>query len=283
MSEKNIPEIVTVDTLNMFKNELLSTLGLTVGNKSIIQNNNINVKKTATSAVFGSNHAVNLRDKAGLKNVLISGMGNIASTWNQTVLGQFNAEDDSNAIFVIGTGTSDTNRHSAFRVLKNGKVEIDGCTLHSSSDKLVSDQHIKYTGEITSFDSLSALNTFLNSNFDENDLIPAKIIMELLTKISDSNGTSLETFTTALAEAKIELKNELTDHLNNNIQPRLSDATAIALNNKIVALQKEMSYLLSCLTVKRTDSSGVDEYFTVGLADAALDMNTVIELPAEEV
>jgi hypothetical protein len=237
-------EIVTTDTLNTFKDELLAAIGISISNKSLIQSNNTNVLKTATSAVFGSNHSVDVTEKAGLKNVLIAGMGNVASTWNQTVLGQFNEKDD-NALFIIGNGSSTDARKNAIKVLKDGKININGCTVFSSNSKIVSQNKISYTENIADFDSIAAITTYLNANYADTDLIPAKLLKSLLANIKDSDGTTTSTFIDSLDTAIANLKNELKVELENSIQPQISNSTVIALDNKISNLQKEMSYLLS--------------------------------------
>lgn len=61
-------------------------------------------------------------------NILIAGHGNKTSASDQTVVGYFNAEIP-NALFIVGCGTSSTNRKNAFEVLKNGSIKIGATTL----------------------------------------------------------------------------------------------------------------------------------------------------------
>jgi hypothetical protein len=282
MSETQAPQIVTVDTLKTFKDELLDSIGITISNKSLIHSNNTAVTKTATSAVFGSNHKVDIGTNAGLKNVLVSGMGNIASTWNQTVLGQFNAADE-NALFIIGTGSSDTNRKTAFKVLKDNKINING-EIYGDTGKVVFVNPINYKETTTeSFDSLNSLYSYLEE-IPDTELIPAKVIKELLLNIKDETGTALKNFNVLsddLNETDIENKTWNIEQIKaycTQISPQIAEGAVISLNNKLSALQSEISYLLSCLTVTRKFDENNDEYFIIGLASAALDMDTEIDL-----
>lgn len=59
----------------------------------------------------------------GADNSFSYGKGLIVSSPEQTVIGAYN-ENDENSIFNAGTGTSDTDRKSALKVLKNGQILI---------------------------------------------------------------------------------------------------------------------------------------------------------------
>lgn len=59
----------------------------------------------------------------GGNNSHAGGLGTIASEDNQTAIGQYNATN-TNALFIVGNGTSEENRQNAFTVNKDGSVYI---------------------------------------------------------------------------------------------------------------------------------------------------------------
>ncbi|MBO5424027.1 MAG: hypothetical protein J6A25_00770 [Lachnospiraceae bacterium] len=283
------PQIVTTDTLNTFKEELLSSIGLKIGNKSLIQTNNTDTIKVTNSAIFGMNHKVD-SDK-GLKNVLISGQNNIVSTWNQTVLGQFN-KANPNALFILGNGAGDLNRNNAFEILKNGNIKIGPCELAVSGGKLVSTNKFAYDStilgdELDKLDSFAKIKDYVDTMTDDTELISIGILKKLLNYIPTETGLTPENIAELIPENGLSLEPE--DPAAK--QKALSIADALALKSELIAisnearyndllekltrLEKNVSYLISCLTVdKIANADGSIEYYAVGLADYALDMDT---------
>jgi hypothetical protein len=119
--ERQPPQIVTIETLNTFKNQILDSIGIAIGKTtenagtihSIIQVDNPKILKVSNSAAFGTGHIADT-SKQGLKNILVSGQGNIVNSWNQTVIGTFNKPVE-NTLFVIGNGSGETQRQNIFK------------------------------------------------------------------------------------------------------------------------------------------------------------------------
>jgi hypothetical protein len=94
MSDLNdTPQIITLETLQTFKDELTNNFGLKLNTtNSLIQLNNNdlffenNTAKVINSAVFGSEHEVS-EDADYPQNVLVAGFGNVVSNDNQVVFG----------------------------------------------------------------------------------------------------------------------------------------------------------------------------------------------------
>ena len=80
---------------------------------------------TRTTASGFASHAEGIATLASGKASHAGGHGTIASGDYQTVIGTYNAVD-LDALFIIGNGTSDTNRSNALVVKKNGDVYING-------------------------------------------------------------------------------------------------------------------------------------------------------------
>lgn len=72
------------------------------------------------NAVFGNN------------SVAIGGSNLISTSGNQVVMGTFN-DPNTNALFVVGSGASDTNRKNAFEVAGNGDTKQSGFQIRSSA------------------------------------------------------------------------------------------------------------------------------------------------------
>ena len=74
---------------------------------------------------FGSySHAEGQNTLASGENSHAGGLGTIASAENQTAIGMYNKENP-NALFIVGNGTSNTDRHNAFEVYKDGSIAIN--------------------------------------------------------------------------------------------------------------------------------------------------------------
>lgn len=77
----------------------------------------------------------NLHDVSGQFNTVnghrntVRGRGNISSGWTQFVMGQF-CVDDPNKLFVIGNGTSESDRKNVFSIDENGNVYAPNIALN---------------------------------------------------------------------------------------------------------------------------------------------------------
>ena len=78
-----------------------------------------------TKATGHSSHAEGRETLASGYASHASGRGTIASGQHQTAIGQFNKEN-SDALFIVGNGSSLTDRNNAFEVLKNGTALVGG-------------------------------------------------------------------------------------------------------------------------------------------------------------
>jgi len=65
-----------------------------------------------------------------------SGLGTRTSADNQTVVGQYNS-DDSNALYIVGNGSSNSNRSNAFTVSNTGEVNCSTIEKTSATNVLV--------------------------------------------------------------------------------------------------------------------------------------------------
>ena len=305
MENTNIPKLVTVDILESFKKDLLKSIGISVKPtnnnnhlNSIIQKNSLTQASTdakiVNSAIFGLQHDIGATKT--LKNVFITGQGNIASNSNQTILGQFNASNP-NALFIIGNGTGDTNRNNAFTVLKNGNIKIGTCELGVDSNQLLSNKRIAYDStiaeDISNLDSFNAVKNYLNDNVADNELIPANIFKQILNYVLSDEGISpniadglipAEGISYSGADAnKKALSITAAKELDAKINQMSDNSRYQELSNKLDQLKQDLSYLLSCITVdKITNEDGSIEYYSVGLADYALDMDTTFTFEGEE-
>lgn len=81
-----------------------------------------------SEATGTATHAEGYDTKASGRFSHSQNMGTIASKDSQTAIGRYNEEDNESGLaqkaFIIGNGTSDTNRSNGFTVDWNGEVEI---------------------------------------------------------------------------------------------------------------------------------------------------------------
>lgn len=89
---------------------------------------------TSNTASGTNSHTEGRDTRASGENSHAEGFGTRATHDNQHVGGQFNA-DNGNALFIIGNGTSDTDRKNAFEVLKDGRAKVQ--TAPQDSDDVV--------------------------------------------------------------------------------------------------------------------------------------------------
>lgn len=76
--------------------------------------------------------------------------GTVADQTNQTAIGQYNTKNNTNNLFVVGKGSSDSNRSDAFSVDANGNVESAGVlTASGLPSGLTTEQHSGNTGSIS--------------------------------------------------------------------------------------------------------------------------------------
>lgn len=101
----------------------------------------------STTASGGCAHAQGSGTVASGNSSSANGVGTVASKYAQTVVGRYNKE--SEALFIVGDGTSDTNRHNAFEVFDNGTANIGGKVLATQqyvaeyTDNILSTQNIR--------------------------------------------------------------------------------------------------------------------------------------------
>lgn len=88
---------------------------------------------------FGQNSHIEGKDCLAIKdNSHASGLCNIAIRNNQTVIGQYNTEKN-NCLFIVGNGTSNSNRKNAFEIDQDGNAVI-AATLTIGTNLLVQGQ-----------------------------------------------------------------------------------------------------------------------------------------------
>lgn len=253
MSKTNAPKIVTLESLESFKNQFTDILGIKLNsniNKSLVQINAGTDIKVTHSAIFGINHQASEQE-----NILIAGLGNKAVADNQTVLGTYN-NSNSDALFIVGNGSTDEIRSNAFTVLKSG--HILGTPLKTSD----------------------SLQDILN-NLDDSTLITADIVKQINTATDATTILNLVNWQTSTETKLSDLENKI-----NN-----KDAIELqSLRNEIQSLRKQVSYLISCLTVDKisnaaykTENEDLIEYYAVGVADYALDADTQISLESSNI
>lgn len=314
MSDTNTPQIITLDTLQKFKDEVLEAVGIKLGAKhSIIQLKNDLVTNVSNSAFFGEQHSAQKINNKNLKNVLVTGQGNIAANWNQTIVGTFN-KPVSNALFVVGNGTSNITRNNVLEVYKDGKVSINGVTFNKiNSDQLGIDGKLVYSegGLLDGVNNWTGITQHLN-NLSDNELITADIAKEFsrfISRLADFDSKDAENWRNNLIqgldldvadeESYTNFRNsysrtDLDDkalsasdgqYLLSLINKNKDDAKVVELANQIATLRKQISYLISCLTVDKitnaaykTDAEDLIEYYAVGIADYALDADTPFAL-----
>jgi hypothetical protein len=322
---ENSPEIVTLDTLKLFKAQLLESIGIKLGNtNSIIQASNEEVYKVANSAFIGEAHKTPLPVdgiRKGLKNVLVSGQGNTANAWNQTVLGTFNKPEE-NALFIIGNGTSELLQNNIIEVHKNGsvlvhdvKIQADTPNTLNISGKLAYDS-TRLDSEVAVKDHWQNFCKFIEQ-LPNNEIITVDFLKTLCKEVDTLNGifstnsddelyNMATTWRNTLVQqlykkqdgeesnpyADISFSEEELNKLNNIedahkyalslydglylyklIQKNKDDANIIELHNKIELLKRQISYLISCLTVDKIVKDET-EYYAVGIANYALDKDT---------
>ena len=303
----NIPQIITLETLTAFKNELSANLGLKLNTtNSLIQLNNPDLfftdsfaAKVVDSAIFGAEHEISA-DADYPKNTFIAGFGNIVSNDNQAIFGTFNTIPRKDALISIGNGVGKTLRSNVLEVLNDGSIVFNNNARISQEVP----NTLSITGKLAYTDSLLGENPEAITwdtlkeqveNLDNNQLITADIIKKITsfanlstdfnpTEYSDKLDSLVKDLTYSEADANTkamsvkagqDLRKEVLEVLNNKVRyKQLSDA--------IVLLRKQVSYLISCLTVdkisnesyRNEDTEPLIEYYSVGIADYALDSDT---------
>lgn len=299
-TQNKTPEIITATTLNIFKEELLHSLGLTIGGKSLVQEKSLDIdsaKKVYTSIISGTGHQIS--SNKGLNNIFITGQGNIAAGNNQTVIGQFNIADP-NALFIVGNGVGDTVRNNSFEVLRDGSIKIQTAILGvNTTGDFVSKSKINYHPEIlvdaetlkANTDSLVKLKQYIDT-FSDGELLPAGIIKQIIAQIpitQDITAASLKTFIKDIDDAQVTASNAdqmalsvaSARALRDQLAPKTDYALITQLNTKVALLEQKLSYLISSLTVDKITNADYKnpgdeliEIYSVGVADYALDADT---------
>jgi hypothetical protein len=315
MSEIQAPQIATLDNLELFKKQFLKSIGISLSNyNSIVQNNNSNSQKISNSAVFGTDNAT-ITSTRGLKNVLIAGQGNIANSWNQTVVGNFNIPETT-ALFMVGNGRSDINRKNAFTVLNNGTITIGNTSVIPTTSGLTFDKALKYAEETnistdnwvnyqTEFNNIpssqiisagdlkpcinkvsEALASVADFKLDDANAWRGKVVQSLDDNLSyEKTDANLPAAEAALSIASaLKIVEEL-NKLDNSIKTETVKADIKNLQEQIDVLSQKISYLISSLTVDLTtvgnpNLSEPANVFTVGvgLADYAIDKDTKLKI-----
>lgn len=256
------PQIVTIDTLNFFKQHLAADFALVSNSddniNSIVQlnanidenTNEANIIRVKNSAIFGTQHTADT-----LSNVFIAGRGNIATNHQQVILGTFN-KADSNARFIIGNGTSDSNRHNAITVTTN--------------DVIINDLSIKKQNNTICLQSDLPIS-INNIIFDQNNINATVDGINEINSWKENLVQSLE-YTAADASTKA-LSVEAGQKLQQQISKLETSTSNSGLQTQINDLKQQISYLISCLTVDKI-TNGTQDYYAVGVADFAFDADT---------
>jgi hypothetical protein len=314
MSDLNdTPQIITLETLQTFKDELTNNFGLKLNTtNSLIQLNNNdlffenNTAKVINSAVFGSEHEVS-EDADYPQNVLVAGFGNVVSNDNQVVFGTFNKIPSKNAILAIGNGTGKAFRNNVLEIHTDGSIVFNNNTVVSQTipntlsitgklaytENLLGDaQNVTWESlkeqvnelddkHLVTADIIKKITSFANLT---TDFDPTAYSTKLDSLVQDLNYTGDDADKKALSVAAGKaLRTELLDALN-------AKGRYKALADDIKALRKQVSYLISCLTVdkisnesyRNADTEPLFEYYAVGIADYALDANTKFSFETTE-
>jgi hypothetical protein len=321
------PEIVTIDVLKGFKQQLVNSLGLFMSKEghnynSIIQSGNNYIQYTANSVIVGSGHKTDNTDveqeKKGLKNIFITGQNNIANSWNQAIFGAFN-EPNEQAALIIGNGTSDLNRKNSFTIYKNGDISINDLLFTTSTNSLVlTNGTISYgTVNPAVTASWNSYITYVKDQLTDNTLVSVDLIKPLveicnavysvlpeiespdeildifndatswrasvvqdLVFDADNNASAPEGCNTEETAVSIKSALELAAQIK-NIEASYSDNELNKVKEDLQKLKEQVSYLISSLTVDKISNASYKgeneeliEYYTVGIADYALDRDT---------
>ena len=82
----------------------------------------------------------------GNNSVALGGSNLISISGNQVVIGTFN-NPNTNSLFVVGSGTSDTNRRNVFEIRQDGSLAVSPTALSSNGV----DTFLKITSNGTSY------------------------------------------------------------------------------------------------------------------------------------
>ncbi len=262
MSEIQAPQIVTIDTLNTFKQHLANDLALVSNSNdninSIVQlnanldenTNESHTIKVKNSAIFGTQHTAD-----ALSNVFLAGCGNIATNHYQVILGTFN-ETDSNARFIVGNGTSNTNRNNAISVTTDC-VTINKLNITKQNNTICLQSEFPIS-----------INNII---FDQNNVDAAVAGVAEINTWKDNLVQTLN-YTAADANTKA-LSVAVGQELQKQITELKTSTSTEGLQEQINALKQQISYLISCLTVDKI-TNGDQDYYAVGVADFAFDADT---------
>lgn len=95
------------------------------GRETIAKGTNSHAEGYKTQANGSHSHAEGYETKANAHYSHAAGLRTVTSKEGQTVVGQYNKEN-KDALFIVGNGTSNTDRHNALEVLADGRVFVNG-------------------------------------------------------------------------------------------------------------------------------------------------------------
>ena len=124
-----------------------------IGQDHVALNPNSSATGTNSFAVNGGiawgNNSIALNGGQAMANNSVSiGKGTFTSKDGQVVLGQYNARNE-NAIFVIGTGTSDASRRDGFKIDKDGNVWLPKMRKGSNNLNDNEENYIKQDSDVS--------------------------------------------------------------------------------------------------------------------------------------
>jgi hypothetical protein len=262
MSGIQAPQIVTIDTLNTFKQHLANDLALVSNSNdninSIVQlnanldenTNESHIIKVKNSAIFGTQHTADT-----LSNVFLAGCGNIATNHYQVILGTFN-KVDPNARFIVGNGISDTSRNNAISVTTDC-VTINELNIKKQNNTICLQSEFPIS-----------INNII---FDQNNVDAA---IAGIAEINTWKNNLVQTLDYIAADAATKaLSVTAGQELQRQINALETSTSTNGLQAQIDALKQQISYLVSCLTVDKI-TNGDQDYYAVGVADFAFDADT---------
>lgn len=194
--------------------------GAAVGNYSMLMGQN-NESSGMCSAVEGKNnvaseyctHAGGMGSEASGPWAFAYGRGLKANFSTMAAFGKYNAPNEQ--LFMVGNGTSDSDRKNAFQVDRNGNVGIQGALYSSSNDTLVTKMFKRTPITSVTSQSVNAGGTArVEINVADNDYTPMAIAGILLGNSSFSYYAATLSGTTAVIYIKNNGSSAATTNIN---------------------------------------------------------------------
>lgn len=265
------------------------------------------------SAIFGTDHTA-----SNLINIFVAGRGHIAAANDQTILGTFNEPDSNALIiFGNGTNNvnrsniitvyKDIVNLNGFKVNQSTTDVVLGTTEEAKQLKLA--KKLYYADNINENLTQGSINTFIqNINaLDDNELVSAYAVKQIAKCLDKFIYSDTQTISDAIKDLEDKVAALVVDNDGNTVNDKAYSATAgqelYALIESITSLTKDeiegatdiikqistlkeqVSYLISCLTVDKVsnadykkENEDLIEFYTVGIADFALDADTEFKL-----